>query len=263
LDKSPTLPQNLSGKYDVVVFDGVPEKPVDARGVLTLGQAGPTSPVRVSGTAKRPRFVSSETSPLMKGVDLHSVFVDTIQKVAPKPEGRVLAETSDGPLVVSAESAGKRQIYLSFSPLQSDFPLQVAFPIFIANALDYLGGSGAANVLAVKAGVPFSVPATQTATVKGPMGSFRVEPLNGAAVIREARTVGEYKIETAGKEKTVYATFQSDLASNIEPVGKLKIGSGAVKSVANPSRFADFWRPLALACLALLCAEWALFARRS
>jgi hypothetical protein len=269
LDRAAEVPDDEKGptgggKYDVVIFDAIPEVPVRARGILTLGAAGAPSPVKASGDAKAPTFVSAETSPILNGVDLRNVFIDRQARVTPTGTGEVLAQSSAGPLVVAAGTPTRRQLYLAFAPLESDFPLQVAFPIFVANALDYLAGTQTADDLAVRAGVPFSVPSTEAARLKDPAGqTIDLKPTGSTVVVREARRVGRHELQVGNKKKSVYAYLRSDRESDIAPEPNLNLGGGEVKATVAPARFADFWRPLALLALLVLAGEWWLFARRS
>ena len=268
LDRADQVPaeergEGISGTYDIVVFDGVAPVPIKARGVLTMGAVGPTSPVESLGPAKFPRFTSAETAKLMEGVDFEGVFIENALKVRPKSEGKVLATGSAGPLVV-ASSGDQKHIFLSFSPLQSDFPLNVSFPIFIANALDFLAGESRSGALLVKAGQSFNVPSPDALVLRHPDGSKSDAPSNGSvAVVREAKSVGKYQLIQNGKARGVYATLRSDRESRIAPEADLELGGGAVKAVESPLRFADFWRPLILICLLVLSVEWWVFARKS
>ena len=253
-----------SGKYDLVIFDAIPEEPVKAHGVLTFGPAGASSPVDDAGPGKTGTFVSAEDRPLMRGVDFRGVYIEKQHRVTAKSTGEVLAQTSTGPLVVASESSTKRQIYVAFEPLQSDFPLQVGFPIFVANALDFLGGTKASDVIAVRAGVPFSIPSTEPATLHGPDGTTtELKPAGAALVVREVEKVGVYTLDIGKQKKTIYAYLRSDRQSNISPVSDISLGGGEVKASTAPLRFADFWRPFALLCLLVLAGEWWLYARKS
>ncbi|HVT13989.1 MAG TPA: BatA and WFA domain-containing protein [Fimbriimonadaceae bacterium] len=264
LDRATTLPVDTS-PYDIVVFDGVEERPVRSRGVLTFGSAGAPSPVTVIGRDNSPRFISSEKKPLMENVDLDGVYIQEARRVKPKAAAEVLALSSSGPLVVSSRSGGLRQIYVSFEPLQSDFPLQVSFPIFIANALDDLGGQESANRLAVRAGAPFSLTTPSAVTLRAPDGESTIIPSTaGSVVVRNARQIGRYDLEVGGKTKPVYAYLRSDRESEIAPVQDIQLGGGGkTKAQRAPVRFADFWRPLGLLALLVLGGEWWLYARRS
>lgn len=265
LDRATELPSaGDTGKYDIVIFDGIPEQAVQARGVLTFGSAGPSSPVKASGTASKPVFKSQEEDPLLTDVDLRDTFFDSQHRVEPVNGAKSIASTSVGPMLVTSERAGKRQIYAAFDVLQSDFPLQIGFPIFVANALDFLAGGQGGNAIAVKPGQPFAVPWTKDATLKLEGGDSQTIKPNGAAlVVREAKKVGKYTLSSGNDKKVVYSSMRSERESEIAPVKDLAIGGGSVKSIDAPMRFADFWRPLALLALLVLVGEWWLFAKRS
>jgi len=268
LDRANEVPveergRGIAGTYDIVVFDGVAPTPVRARGVLSMGAVGPTSPVESIGRVQSPQFVSSEETKLLEGVDFEGVYIDQGLRIKPKPEGKVLATSSVGPLVVTS-TGDQKHVFLAFSPIESDFPLNFSFPIFIANALDFLGGESRSGDLLVKAGQTFNVPSPESVSLRHPDGSKSESASNGStAVVREARRVGKYQLVQQGKSRWVYATLRSDRESRIAPEVDLQLGGGAVRAVESPLRFADFWRPLILICLLVLCVEWWVFARRS
>jgi hypothetical protein len=200
----------------------------------------------------------------MDSVDLQSVFIDRQQTVNLKPSGEAVARTSGGPLIVTAQDQFKRQIYVAFEPLESDFPLQVGFPIFMANALDYLSGGSNSASLSVKVGQPFTLPITGEAKLTSSSGDTIVlKPTGGALTIRDIKRVGAYTLQSDGRKQKIYASLRSDRASTIKPERNLDLGGGVVKASQAPSRFADFWRPLVLLTLLVLGAEWWLFARKS
>lgn len=269
LDRATEVPPDARGtggtsKYDIVVFDGIAEEPVRAPGILTLGVAGAPSPVTAAGSVKGPTFVSSEQVPLMTGVDFRRVFIDKQVKVKPKANGEVVAQTSAGPLVVTSSSPTRRQIFLAFESLQSDFPLQVAFPIFVANALDFLAGGESSNIIAVRAGQPFSIPSPEAGTLKGPDGiQADLKSTGTTMVVREAKRIGQYTLTIGDKKRTIFASLRSERESAIAPAKDVSLGGGQVKATETPFRYADFWRPLVLVGLLVLGAEWWLFARRS
>jgi hypothetical protein len=263
LDRTDTAPVDGAPTYDLVVFDGITETPVKARGVLTFGAAGDSSPVTVQGTANGPVFKTSEHNDLLKGVDFSPVYIGKTEQVKAKSTSDVLAETSAGPLVVES-TADQRQIYVSFEPMQSDFPLQVGFPIFIANALDFLGGQGDSSRLAVRAGNAFSVASSKPAVLTAPDNStYKIEPTGPSLIVRQVSRVGDYKLNVDGQDRTIYSTLRSDLESSIAPRATLSLGMASVKATRSPARFGDFWRPAVLFCLLVLCAEWWLFTKRS
>lgn len=271
LEKAEKVPEGeLQGStglagYDIVVFDGVREVAVKARGVLTFGSPGPSTPVTSNGTVKSPTFVSAENDRLMEGVDFENVFIEKFQRVAPKGGGRVLAESSAGPIVVASKS-NVRHVFVAFAPLDSDFPLNVSFPVFVGNALDFLIGETTADTLAVRVGQPFAVATggTNKVSLKTPDGrSIDMAAKSDRLVVREITKVGRHVLTVGGQSKTVLATLRSALESRIEPRGNLDVGASKVAATSQLSRFEDFWRPLLLVALVVLAIEWWTYARRS
>lgn len=261
LDKASSVPS--SGEWDLVVFDGIEEAVAPAKAILTLGTAGTGSPVTAEGVLSRPTFGSVDEHPISKAVAFDGVFVDTAQRVKAKPDAEVLAEFKGGaPLLVAARSGGKRRVYLAFEPLQSDFPLQVGFPIFLANAVEWLvPATTRGTALSVDAGRTFSLPAIQGASLEiaGPGVRRSVSPINGSYVIRDIKRVGKYSIGG----RAVFASLRSDTESNVTPADRVLMGGKALASSGSVLRLADFWRPMALLALLVLAGEWWLFARRS
>jgi hypothetical protein len=203
----------------------------------------------------------------MQDVDLDNMYIGRSEKVRAKADGEVIAEGRDGPWIV-VSSIGQKRIYVSFQPLQSDFPLQAGFPIFVSNVIDYIAPrESKSNSLSVAAGRPFTVPAASEAdrlTVVSPDGAKeKLKPFGSAFVVREIRSVGRYELQTDSSKQAVYASFINDQESNIEPVKRVLLGSTEVKSMEASLRLADYWRPALLLALAVLAVEWFVFARRS
>lgn len=264
LFRSTTLPSD--SHYDVVVFDGVAEKPTSAAGVITFGAAGEGSPVVRTGRTSKALFTSSEKDPLMNAVDLSNMYVGTSEAVRPKADARIVASASNGPMIVVQDSV-PRHIYTSFRPLDSDFPLQPAFPIFIANALDYLVSKGTGSgLLTVPAGKPFAMAATNPNSSLGvtlPDGSrHNVAADAGMYVVRDLRRTGKYLLD-GEKKSVVYARFPDEQESQIAPVKHVLLGGKTISSSTSVLRLADWWRPALLLALLVLAGEWWLFARRS
>lgn len=265
LDRGDALPVDGGASYDIVVFDGVPSQPTKSRGTLILGRAGEGAPVRVAGSSKGPKVTSTQKSPLLDGVDFDGVFIDRAETVSASDDANVLAESTAGPLLVARQTPKNRTVYLGFTPLDSDFPLQVGFPIFIANALDYLGGEAGQGPMVVPVGRPFSVQVgTKGGSLTGPEGQkIALSAEAGSATVRDVRRIGTYKLSANGTERQFVATLRDERESSITPVPSISLSDRVVKAQSSPVRFGDFWRPLLALCLLVLAGEWWLYARRS
>lgn len=260
LDKAAIVPS--VGSWDVVVFDGVREEPVGASAVLNFGSAGQTSIVSKQGSLAKPGVGAVEPGPLLAAVGFDGTYVDEAESVVPRSDGKVQATFSDGkPAVVTSNTRGKRAVYVAFEPLKTDFPLQVGFPIFVANALEFLVPKAEQNnELAITAGRTISLTAgSESIALSGPTGKFDIRPTAGRYVIREATSVGEYKL---GKRR-MFASLRSDIESNVGPRDQVLLGGKKVDSSGTIMRLAGFWRPILLIALLVLAFEWWLFMRRS
>ena len=69
------------------------------------------------------------------------------------------------PLILAGELGRQRIIWIGFDILESNWPLRVSFPIFIANAVEWLNPANArSGQLLVKAGDPFRLALAEPAT---------------------------------------------------------------------------------------------------
>lgn len=246
------------GNYDVIVFDDEPEVPVKAAGVLNFGAAG--SPwVRSNGSVKSTQAGIQEDVPLMAGVDLDGIYFGQSKRLAPLKEARGVVDSPSGPLIISAPGA----VVTAFTPLESDFPLQVGFPIFIANALDHLSEATATDFKSVKPGQMFIVSANSPVELTGPETRLSFPPEDGVATIRGIRKTGKYTLKHSGATQTVYANLISESESDIMPQETFQTGSVKVSAAKSPDRYVDFVRPIIAVLLLLVGCEWWLFVRKS
>lgn len=271
LDQATTLPaserQQTGGAsaYDVIVFDDVDEAPVRSRGVLSFGSSR-TSIAQVGAAAPAPKVtVADREHELVRHVDLSSTYIDKARQATPAAGARALIESDKGPLVVASD-VDKRHVYVAFSLLDSDFALQVGFPIFIANALDFMAIDARPGVLAMQAGRTTSFPAESNAvaSLSTPDGrTLRVEADSGNYILRDLNRVGKYTFVAGDKQTVFYANLLDEDESNITPANTLRVNSADVAAARAPARIADFWKPILLLCLAVLTCEWWLFAKKS
>lgn len=267
LDRASAVPPNEQagsegpGVYDLVIFDGVEEEPVKARGVLTLGAAGPSSPVNGQGTVSNPEVLDSDSHPVLEGVNFGEVYVEKAVKATPKNSARTIVETRQGALVVAKDGA-QRQIFVAFQPLDSDFPLTVSFPIFLANSLDWLAGQGGGEASVLRPGQAFALTADR-AVARGKDFEREFNGRGGRTVVRGLDRIGPFEVTWNGGKKKVFVQMRSENESRIAPQKEIRLGGASVAGTTAAERMSDMWKPLALMMLLVLAGEWLLFARRS
>jgi hypothetical protein len=267
VDKGSAVPPNEQagsdgpGIYDLVIFDGVEEEAVKARGVLTLGTPGSSSPVSDQGTLSMPEYLDATDHPLNEGVNFSEIYIEKGRKVSPRGAARTIVESRQGPLVV-AKDGTQRQIFVAFQPLESDFPLTVSFPIFLANTLDWLGGQTGGENAVIKPGQAFAL-ATERAVARRKDFEREFKGRQGRTIVRGLDRVGDYEVSWQGGKRRIYVQMRSESESQIEPEKEVRLGGDPVQGTAPVERLSDMWKPLALMMLLVLAGEWFLFMRRS
>jgi Ca-activated chloride channel homolog len=174
-----------------------------------------------------------------------------------------LVDSNQGPIVI-ADDGETKKVAVSFNTMESDFPLQVGFPIFIANILDFVAKESGAGEIVTKSGSTFAFRSQKDVSVSGPNGYKQsVTAKNGQAIWRNISFAGKYTASIDGKNKDVFANLRSDTESNIATKPDLVLGSGKVKAIQSPFRLQDYWRIFVMLCLAFLAFEWWVYSRKS
>ena len=124
--------------YDLVIFDGISPPSLDQGNVVLIGVLPPGFVLEKTVPQLNPVLTEWEVEhPLLRFVDLSDVNVERALPVGVLPGGKVLARSGSFPLIQVWQKNGLRLLFLAFDLYQSDFPLQVGFPIFIFNLLQW------------------------------------------------------------------------------------------------------------------------------
>jgi hypothetical protein len=182
-----------------------------------------------------------------------------------------LVETPQAPIILAGELGRQRIIWIGFDILESNWPLRVSFPIFIANAVDWLNPANVrSGQLLVKAGDPFRLPLSEpvsSAQVTLPDGttkSLKLDPTANEFVFGDTYKSGVYRLRL-GTNDTVFCANLLDAAeSSIKPRDELQLGK-YTKVAATTTKRANMevWRTIAGLGLLVLLAEWWYYHRRT
>jgi hypothetical protein len=182
-----------------------------------------------------------------------------------------LVETPQAPLILAGELGRQRIIWIGFDVLQSNWPLRVSFPIFIANAVEWLDPANArSGQLLVKAGDPFRLALPEPASsaqVSLPDGSTKLltlDPTANELVFGDTYKAGVYRLRL-GTNDTVFCVNLLDAAeSNIQPRDALQLGKyTTVRATTQQRANMELWRTVAALGLLVLLAEWWYYHRRT
>lgn len=271
VEKAAQLPEtergaNAAGRYDVVIFDMKKPQPVKAKAVWLIGVTDGNF-VRHIGSAKQPTVMAWEREhPVLRFVDLAATLIDSALKVRAADWAQVIAESRDTPLIAVGERANKRWLFVGFNLLDSDFPLRVGFPIFVANALRWsVGEKRWEQGFTVKAGTAVSLTLpTKEAILQHPDGQTqRLSVPDQLLVIRDTNRVGIYQLR-AGKVKTAFAVnlLNAD-ESDIAPKRAITLGGRAYTARRTTVAWRELWWLVLALALIVLTVEWFVYVRQS
>ncbi len=258
--------------FDFIVLDGITPTVWPQGNVLAFG-TGNTNWVENTVAVEAPVIVDwKSTHPLLRYASFDNVQI--VQSLTPKggtpPWAVSILEAPQAPLIVAGELGRQRIVWVGFDPLESNWPLRVSFPIFIANAVDWLNPANAKNSqLLVTAGNPFRLALTEpvkTAEVKLPDGKTTTLNVEGAneIVFGDTAKQGVYHLRAGTNEVTFCANLLDSTESNIRPRDELKFGEYTKVEATTVQRTnMELWRTLAAIGLAVLLFEWWWYHRRT
>ncbi len=274
LDKAPNVPdieradRRGEGRYQLVIFDRTTPVPVKANAVMVISaQGGPIA--KLGDKVQAPRFAVWEREhPLLRYLSLEPVLIDSARKLEPAPWAKVIAESEKTPLIVAGEHQRKRWVGLGWDLLESDFPLQPAFPIFVANLVRWaIGEQGGIQGITIRTGTPFSLSVPEGETelrLVAQDGTSTQHPVNEGTLVHPGiPRVGLYTLQGAQLRIPVAVNLFDVEESDITPRTTIQLGGQMVQAQGQVLTMRDWWRPIALLMLAVLMVEWWVFIKRS
>jgi hypothetical protein len=181
---------------------------------------------------------------------------------------RTLVDSTGGPLVLLTPVPGREVVLVAFPPSQSNLPLKLAWPLFMANTMDFLlSGVERAGEEAVSAtGVPIVLADSGDLLVTAPDGKetrVAADATGRAQFVGTVRS-GVYQVTPGGGRSAPYSAALLDPAEiRIAPRETLVLGELPVRAATTSiSRHVLLRDPLLLLALALLVLEWAVWCGR-
>jgi Ca-activated chloride channel family protein len=219
-----------------------------------------------------PRLVDA-TDPLVAGTAVEQVSILEAARVALPSWARPLlvADVPAGepaPLLFAGQLAGRRIAVLAFDLRRSDLPLQVSFPLLLANLIDWLlpeQGGGIPTQVNPGDAISLVVPAeVDRVDVRAPSGAItRLEPVAGRVVFADTGELGVYELAWGDQRARFAVSLLSSLESDLRPAEALALQGAAGEAGGEAALRArrEWWRPLAYAALVVLLVEWTVYQR--
>ncbi len=275
--------QAAEGAYDLIIYDQCAPKTMPMCNTLFIGRLPP-----LGWTAKGPKqgpplvIDTDQVHPLTQLVQMGNVkIVEAIPLAG--PQGTVtLVDADIGPIYAIGPRAGYEDAVLafdlvSFTPdgkreVNTDWPIRRSFPVFVMNAVKYLGGVRSSLAApSIKPGQPSilrtAIP-VERVVVQSPRGDQFTVPREASNTYIFGRTdeLGVYDVREGSGTKVgqqfavnLYDTRESDLA----PREKLEIGHEEVQAQqGKQAARQELWKWLLLVAIGVLMFEWYVYNRR-
>ncbi len=162
--------------WDLVIFEGYLPASLPRSAILAIAPPRTSALGDVTGKLTNPGIGSLDTDePVLRFVDLSTTHISEAVKLTTPTWARTIVPGPRGaPLLYAGTRDGLNSAVMAFEPRRSDLPLQVAFPILLANLTGELLGSSTAPTEAVEPGTPVELHIPSGAvglTVTGPDGA--------------------------------------------------------------------------------------------
>ncbi len=253
--------------FDLYAVDGPITGTLPA-GDLLLVNPGPSALLSVGGTFTQTAPVRVADDPLTRYVDWSSVHLLRARRVEAPEWARVLVESPGGPLLLAGETGGRRVAVIAFDLHDSDLPLQVTFPVLMANLLNYLAPPQAFSAPeGLRPGQTLSIKprgGDEALAVTAPDGrTYTVRPTEAGVVFLETTQLGLYSVASNQGSLGVFAVNLFDPAeSAIRPAAAVRLGRVEVPASERQAQGEyELWPWLAALAFALLLLEWWVYHR--
>ena len=259
--------------FDLYVFDSwLPDELPDGD-LLIINPPSSTSLFTVGLTSSQATNpITRRDDPRMSFVDFDTVNVLRFKTVA-ADWADTLVQVDGGPLLLAGEIDGRQVAILTFALQESDLPLQITWPVLMANLTEWFSPRNIISTsTSLQVGDSLLVrPSFEADTVRvtlpdGTQRNFPVE--RDALVFAETAMPGIYTLAVLQDGDVVQAQpFVVNLfapeESDITPRDTLILGqTTVVQTEREELGLREYWPPVALLALLILLIEWYAYHRR-
>jgi Ca-activated chloride channel family protein len=257
--------------FDFVVLDGVTPGVWPGGNILAFHVLNTNWLASVTRVEAPPLVDWKTTHPLLRYASFDNVQAVESYAAKTPPWAISLLDSPQASLMLAGELGRQRIIWVGFDPLESNWPLRVSFPIFIANAVEWLNPANTrGGQLLVKAGEAFRLALTRPETgaeVTLPDGvtkSVHLDPGASELVFGETYKQGIYRVRLGTNDTRFCVNLLDAAESNIRPREALQLGKYSRIAATTVQRASvEVWRTIAGIGLVILLVEWWYYHRRT
>jgi Ca-activated chloride channel homolog len=270
----PTTTTTFTETAALTVLDGVTPDPLPPGNLLFVGPLRSTELFSVTGEIEFPApRPATGGDPLLRNVAVSEINIARAAQITKPVWARTIIDSDGGPLLLVGEQNGRRIGVLSFALQNSDLPLQIAFPVLLANLTGYLAPGQGGEAAQLPPGQPLTLPLPPDATrvtITNPDGTTaQLTSENNQIVYADTDALGVYNImiERDGADplqRAVAVNLQNAAESRVEPRSQLNLFQAGGRVVATAQERvgrSELWRSLAWIALIILLIEWLVYQR--
>jgi len=270
----PTDYENHPGEYDLTVFDNCTTGKIGIGTFLFLNALPPGGDFKTKKEASvsNPAIVDwNRVHPIMRYVNMDRVLVGEAMNIEVPRDAVPLVEAVETPLISYYETDARQVLVIGFDIFKSYWPVDVSFPIFISNVIDFARrqrGGAQRPAYATGSTIPIVAPkGATTLTVLTPSANSITKEFAGAttAFLTETSEAGIYNVRfDTGETRNIAVNVFSERESTIEPVENLQFGGKTLSSLSDTTRAPrEIWPWLAMLAFAVLSIEWWVYCKRA
>ncbi|MDK2971569.1 MAG: hypothetical protein PWP23_1324 [Candidatus Sumerlaeota bacterium] len=263
-----------SDEYDIVVFDNCTTGDLPPGNFLFVNALPPIEGFALNdpADATNPQVIDwNRVHPLNRFCNFDGLQIGkSLSYTAPRSSVSIL-EALQTDLITLQETDTQRIVVVGFDIFQSYWPLDVSFPIFMSNLVDYFSrnrmGLYQPSYATGSAIAIYPDKEAVKATVTSPSGRTHEFSFDGisTAYMTETHEAGVYTVEfDTGTRYLLPVNLQSPSESLIAPADELAVGGREIigtDQVVKTNQ--EIWHWLALAALLFLLIEWFIYTRRT
>lgn len=263
--------EQVAARADLVVFNGADVPEELTTDVIAFGGDLPGASIRSADEGTGQFSAWSRAHPIMRGLALDDVRIarpvwfELVNDVSADE----LASGVRGPSIVLITTPNARKLCVAFEPAQSNWPLEISFYLFLAQAIEHLAFEAGADqaaqfttdqraAIAVESGEgelvltgPIELRGPITATPGGNTRTARFGVIERAGVYTAQNGRPVLSVNIAQSDETALTTTDT-----------VRIGGRSVRTGEAAEGRREVWQWFVLAATLVLTLEWFVFARR-
>ena len=260
-----------AGRYDVTIFDRYNPPILGDGNYMFISPPKEGAVWQIGQSLETPIITEWERDhPILRHVHLENVQIAEAYQVQVPATANVLVRSFEDPLLIVEEGQDRRIVFIAIDTLKSDLPLRIAFPLIVANTIQWFQGESEIEEYHLQTGEVLKkqigeAAAIESVMIVGPTGeSWEIPVEKGELFFDETSVVGFYELKV-GEDEEVWAVNLTDAAESqihaAEGVADLLEDEEVVLGGAVLLNYPP-WIYLVLLAILLSAVEWFLYQRR-